>query len=1011
MKLKFSKLVGQFLAKSLLLIGLSLVPLAVMGTDSIYISTGTITTPPNVDATNFLNTGTWNIDTSPGLYITANTLNYTNEGLMEGAPGWEFDFGPSTTGKRSLSGSFFNDTTGTIEAQNGTFSFLTTASTGGSKLLIQATNIVNKGTLSATAYGYINLVGTNVDISRSTLEISSITGTGSGNNFSQTNFVPDTAIYDEYWGQSSVDKFDSAAVWNGTDASVSSPTINVSDPCGDVNPAPSITYPPSFADYTNIVVGVTNVAITNMDASVTNILLPTNIVRQAVFVAVGDPNIGGDVRFASTGNPDNKFDTVTVELGSKFGDTLYLVDTLASQTNRGVLANNSGQVPGSDPVNPCTGPTFRPANYVLSRIGGAGGASGPGQAPPGNFFYDPNTFSNALVHADSAAYAAYVDDLGYDPYGDALTNLMGKITINADNLNLNKATLISGGPEVTIQANNLINSTGAVVQCQNLSFNLGATSGHLNVTNLVSQSSLPGLHGYIFAWSDLWTNQETMVVTNPMNYLIVTNTANGTTNIVATPDPITNTFPVECHVLLVDAAGLISEVPVTVQDLVLHSTNMLVSDSMTVARSLLFDGQSLTLQGTLNLTGTNLENWTYANAPTLQYFTNNGVLNIPNIAHFGDDGPTNYAVFVNHGTISAGSETINSTDYQNTGNDSVAGGFDLTTVSGSIENASINSGQGVDLDAGTLKLNKSTIVAGNVLNLDVTNSLYDSGGASGNQLSCGNGFNLLVKPATGDLLGTAITTVAPGDALVVHTWAALDEGQTAAGFSNNVAVGKLVLSPQDLAAGPLFEFSGTGSSNAIYVDDLDLSQLSTNYAEVMQIDPNLVIYYASAQLGFTPPANANGIPQEPEEYLNGQFNGHLRWVSSFAGPNSSVDVLINGKTVAVNRALRYSKIIDSNGDGIPNYYDTNPFGVPSFAVSGSLVLTNQPPGKTFAISWKAAPNTIYQVEFTTNLLLGNWQSLLNYTNNTGTNQAVTVWDTNTFSGQRFYRESASSQLP
>ena len=59
--------------------------------------------------------------------------------------------------------------------------------------------------------------------------------------------------------------------------------------------------------------------------------------------------------------------------------------------------------------------------------------------------------------------------------------------------------------------------------------------------------------------------------------------------------------------------------------------------------------------------------------------------------------------------------------------------------------------------------------------------------------------------------------------------------------------------------------------------------------------------------------------------MNGQLGGHLVWVPGFAGPNSSVDVLINGKTVQVNKALRYSKIIDSNDNGIPNFYDPNPF--------------------------------------------------------------------------------------
>ena len=79
-----------------------------------------------------------------------------------------------------------------------------------------------------------------------------------------------------------------------------------------------------------------------------------------------------------------------------------------------------------------------------------------------------------------------------------------------------------------------------------------------------------------------------------------------------------------------------------------------------------------------------------------------------------------------------------------------------------------------------------------------------------------------------------------------------------------------------------------------------------------------MIYYAAARLNFTPPNNTNGLPQSPEEFLDGQFGGHLRWASGYAGPNSSVTVLVNGQSVQVNKALFNSHIIDSDHDGLPN---------------------------------------------------------------------------------------------
>jgi hypothetical protein len=321
------------------------------------------------------------------------------------------------------------------------------------------------------------------------------------------------------------------------------------------------------------------------------------------------------------------------------------------------------------------------------------------------------------------------------------------------------------------------------------------------------------------------------------------------------------------------------------------------------------------------------------------------------------------------------------------------------------------------------------------LNFSVTNSLYDTlygslygiDGSSSNMLICTNGFDLAFKPATGDLLGTTINSITVGHVIVNHIWAATDFGPSVAGFSNNVAIGKLVLTAVSPSPPPPpFHFIGTSTTraitNALYVDYLDLSQLGASYSNMLNIDTNIIIYYAAVTNIGTAPPNGSGVAQEWEEYLNGQFNNHLRWVTNFAGPNSSMDVLINGQTYLVNRALRYSKIIDSNGNGIPNYSDPAPFSspppgsIPELMLKVSLVQqTGQSSSKVLAqmgqssptvlaISWLAAANTIYQVEFATNLPL-KWQPLLAYTNNALTNQIVTVFDASAPAGapRRFYR--------
>ena len=57
---------------------------------------------------------------------------------------------------------------------------------------------------------------------------------------------------------------------------------------------------------------------------------------------------------------------------------------------------------------------------------------------------------------------------------------------------------------------------------------------------------------------------------------------------------------------------------------------------------------------------------------------------------------------------------------------------------------------------------------------------------------------------------------------VVSTWAAGDFGASNAGYTNNVAIGHLILDALGPAANAQFYFTGPGASNAIYVDRLEL---------------------------------------------------------------------------------------------------------------------------------------------------------------------------------------------
>jgi glucuronoarabinoxylan endo-1,4-beta-xylanase len=627
---------------------------------------------------------------------------------------------------------------------------------------------------------------------------------------------------------------------------------------------------------------VTNIAYTNMSGDPEMASgLPVRIIRQAVFVNIEDSGITGQVRFSPSSSPTNAAQTVAVRLTMTSTNvitqlpqtaSIYLVDTLASETNRGLNVS-------TESINPyylCSGSVHRPANYIVSRLDSgnffANGFPGSGLPPP-NFFND-SSFSNNVVLVDYYTdYAVYIDNLTSDQQLiGAVTNLGGGIIINANNLDLTKADLVAGG-YINIQANNLVSSTNAVVSCQNLSFNLGSTNGHLNITNLADQS-VSQLQGNIVAWTGAWTNTTSEIIPN-YAYDVATSNYD-------IPAFFTNSTEIDFYVLVVDASSLSSQVSVTVQNLSLHSTNIVVSDFMTVANSFLLDGQTFTLLGELTLSGA-AQNWTAASAPTLRYFTNEDFLVIGNNADFGNDTAAPYTEFVNYGWIDSGDQTIDSLDLQiiNGINETSVGNFSATAgsieitgptfFSFSIYSNSIYSANDIQLSANTVLIDPADLYANGALDFTVTNSLSDNGAA--NFFTCYNGFNLWIKPQTGDLLGSTITSIASLDNEEIdHAWAGQDRGTNGAGFLNNVAIGTLVLSAQnpDSQLEPLFHFYGTGvSSNAMYVATLDLSQLTTssaNLASMIQIDPGMKIYFSRVILGFTLPGS-----QTPAQFMTNQF--------------------------------------------------------------------------------------------------------------------------------------------
>ena len=326
-------------------------------------------------------------------------------------------------------------------------------------------------------------------------------------------------------------------------------------------------------------------------------------------------------------------------------------------------------------------------------------------------------------------------------------------------------------------------------------------------------------------------------------------------------------------------------------------------------------------------------------------------------------------------------------------------------VNGQLDDGSSSSVGDTIVNCSTLKLNKYSLSARS-LTLGVSGALYDNGANSGCSISTSEGISLFQKPTQGDLLGTFLQLSTPDFFQIDNVWAADDRLATTNGYRDNVAVGKVRLGPAGTFS--VFNFAPAGSSNAIYIDLLDITDLGAAWERLPHDQPRDEDVFRCGE-GWIPGSGS----ATPEEYLNGQLGGALVWVSSFAGPNSSVDVLLNGQTVKMNRALRDSKTIDTDNDGVPNFWDQFPLGGGSTTVGQgqpsvfpSLVSQGGANGNlSFAVTWSAAASSIYQIDYRTNLSAGAWQLLTRYTNSGSTSRTATVYDANApaQAPQRFYR--------
>jgi hypothetical protein len=957
---------------------------------------------PQIDATAFVNQSVFSVSTCfSGLpYETFNTRFFTNRssGIISATPGYRFDH--FTNNVRRMMGAWVNQ--GSISANTW--------------LLVSATNIVGLGPLNASPQGLIRLDGRNVNLSRNGIRTGLAPGTFFGSGFVfGTNYVNAPGIEDIYWGVGTNNVF--RGVGPAVPLGGASPNFHLPNPPATFpppsSPAHDVVQPFTFSSgvFTNRVV-IPKFSFFDWEAHVfTNQASATNTFIQIVYVPRRNPdtNFQTQVRFFQDFGDNDGGRTVIVEYnapeldivsGTVSTNRVYLVDNIAFATNILLLRN------AQFGVN-----TRRPSTLEVTRVSPEL-FSGFGMGQPAQVVFtndqvfslisNPSYLSNSVTMA-YAAYAADVTAAGVTNVVGTVstvdpTNLPGRVEIRGDTLNLD-LTRVRAESTVVIKTGDLSSNRVARLDAPFLDLDLTSRQPELVISNL-APSDVNRLFGRVCAWSAIWNN-----------FIVDTNTA--TTN--------TLTF----HVLFADNF-LQSVVPVSLFQLALHATNLVIRDMLQVDKSVLLDAKSLEVLGGLSFPPGS--SWGATNVLQLVNFTNRGIINVPGLANYGVDRGVPYSNFVNYGSNTAGAQFLSTRSLFNAGCLNAASGpmsidarmvelfgpptvlftnvttnivFDFTTgmftnlvftnlFTNSVGAKMAASGD-LQVTAFDFKASNSVLIAGagnpGALILSVTNVLDDEGPGAVNQWSATAGFEVRRLPATSDLIGTWLRTTVPANLASSHTWPAAEGGLSVNGYSNNLALGKLTVDAGNAFSLATFA-SASGGPGAMYVDYVELLNFATNANTAFAIDPNFTIYFANASV--------------PVEKLDGAAGGRFRWVYEFAGPLSTTNMFYpsDGNFYQFNIARVTSRDLDSDWDGIPNAEDPEPIPVPSMVPIAATLIEGTP--RRVMLSWSALPFSTSYIEYKESLTAPAWQTLTNHVQGEFP-ASVQIYDSTASGRQRIYR--------
>jgi hypothetical protein len=816
---------------------------------------------PQVDATGFLNLSIFNINTfdSEVPYQMLNNVYFTNRGSgqISGYPGFRWDF--YTNGTRRPMDTWFNQ--GIIQSGLNFFFFGGNPSAvlnfDGPWLTAWARNLTNRGVLQADYSGLLQLRGSNVSVGRSILA----TGNPNAGGFGS---APDSVrIIDRYWAVGTNNTVRRAGP---TPVTISGPNFTLrallSFPSGGDDLLIQSTSRISSRSFPSTPMRGSGRMISD-DSSVVHIVFAPAINR--------DPAIATEVEFF----PD-PFNPASAVVGVNFKFVDFDPENEVDFTNgvvlQDALAFSSPVVSITNPVPvfrlPAQVPNVTSFGFLNSLFFFSPFFSPPGTGEPANATFDPGLifgpdFLSNRVFMPYVAYGASIPLITStnsdvpNPVFNNPSNYPGRIEILSDNLNLDRARLRAESTAI-IKTKNLASNQVARVDAPFINLDLASTQPLMLISNF-TRPNIRRLSGNVSYWSGIWTNY-------------VADTYTMTTN------------QVLFHVMMVDNdLQTIATPGVNVNEFLLHSTNIVIADSIRLGRRSVFaafnQSQKFLIEATnLTLTGELVlpDSWSWSNTNVfgLINFTNRGDIFIPGAGMYGTDRPSPYENFVNIGENDATSQLIRTLNFENAGSLTGRNGpvevnainallhgappdvFDANVAPGeppivalSSGGSQILSGGDVQFLADSLTLSNAVIVGGTTVNgvmsLFVTNSLTDAGPGALSYIWNHGGVDVRLRPANSSLLGTALTISAGAYEELFNVWAGEDLGPVAAGYTNNLAVGRLTLnfgSNSLVFFSPLTDENGLPEVNAMYVEYLELLNAAQDVANTLAIDQNFTIY-------------------------------------------------------------------------------------------------------------------------------------------------------------------------